>query len=80
MEKIWIQSHDKHPGTANWKSWCQICQDLKNRIIIKPFVEKAFWEETKAFLRSKAASVAVKRGKTPVNWIFQSPTRHHHRH
>jgi hypothetical protein len=38
-------------------------------------VEKAFWDEIKSFLQSKAASVALKRGKTPVNWIFQSPTR-----
>ncbi len=44
-------------------------------------MEKAFWDETKTFLQSKVASVALKRGKTPVNWIFQSPTRHgcHHR-
>jgi hypothetical protein len=33
-------------------------------------VEKAFWDETKSFLQSKAASVALKREKTPVNWIF----------
>ncbi len=39
-------------------------------------MEKAFWDETKSFLQSKVASVALKRGKTPVNWIFQSPTRH----
>jgi hypothetical protein len=36
-------------------------------------VEKAFWDETKSFLLSKVASAALKRGKTPVNWIFQSP-------
>jgi hypothetical protein len=39
-------------------------------------VEKAFWDETKSFLQSKVTSVASERGKTPVNWIFQSPTRH----
>ena len=39
-------------------------------------MEKAFWDETKSFLQSKVASVASERGKTPVNWIFQSPTRH----
>jgi hypothetical protein len=33
-------------------------------------VEKAFWDETKSFLQSKATSVALKRGKTSVNWIF----------
>jgi hypothetical protein len=38
-------------------------------------VEKAFWDETKSFLQSKVASVALKRGKTPVNWDFQSPRR-----
>jgi hypothetical protein len=38
-------------------------------------VEKAFWDETKSFFQSKVASVALMRGKTPVNWIFQSPTR-----
>jgi hypothetical protein len=39
-------------------------------------VEKAFWDETKSFLIPKVASVALQRGKTPVNWILQSPTRH----
>jgi hypothetical protein len=38
-------------------------------------VEKAFWDETKSYLQSKVASVALKRGKTPGNWIFQSPRR-----
>ncbi len=91
MEKIWIQNPGsgmeknriRDPGSGinildqqNWKSRRQICQDLKNRVIIEPFVEKAFWYETKSFLQSKAASLALKRGKTPVNWIFHSPTRH----
>jgi hypothetical protein len=69
------------PDQQNWKSCRQIYKDLKNRIIIEPFVEKAFWDETKSFLKSKVTSVALKREKTPVNWIFQSPTRHgrHHR-
>ncbi len=90
MEKIWIQDlgsgmekiriRDMGSGInilnqQNWKSCCQICQDLKNRVVIEPNVEKAFWDETKSFLPSKAASVALKRGKTPVTWIFQSPTR-----
>jgi hypothetical protein len=96
MEKIWIQDlgfgmekiriRDPRfginiPDQQNWKSCRQICKDLKNRIIIEPFVEKAFWDETKSFFQSKVASVALKRGKTPVNCIFQSPTRHgrHHR-
>ncbi len=30
----------------------------------------------KSFLQFKVASVASERGKTSVNWIFQSPTRH----
>ncbi len=38
-------------------------------------MEKAFWDKTKSFLQSKVASVGSERGKTPVNWIFQSPTR-----
>jgi hypothetical protein len=38
-------------------------------------VDKAFWNKTKSFLGYKAESVALKRGKTAVNWIFQSPTR-----
>ncbi len=63
------------PDQQNWKFCRQICQDLKNRIIIKPFVEKAFCDKTKSFLQSKVASVASERGKTSVNWIFQSPTR-----
>ncbi len=91
MEKIWIQNPGygmeknriRDPGSGinipdqqNWKSRRQICQDLKNRVIIESFVEKAFWDGTKSFLQSKAASLALKRGKTPVNWIFHSPTRH----
>ena len=77
MEKIWIRdpgSGINIPDQQNWKSRRQICWDLKNRVIIEPFVEKAFWDETKSFLPSKAASAALKRGKTPVNWIFHSPT------
>jgi hypothetical protein len=38
-------------------------------------VEKAFWDRTKSFLQYKARSVALKRGKTAMNWTFQSPTR-----
>ncbi len=91
MEKIWIQDPGSGmekisirdpgfginiPDQQNWKFRRQIFQDLKNWIIIEPFVEKAFWDETEPFLQSKVASVALKRGKTPVNWIFQSSTRH----
>ncbi len=90
MEKIWIQypgsgmenilirdseSGINIPDQKKWKFCRQICQDLKNRIIIKPFVEKTFWDKTKSFLQYKIASVASERGKTSVNWIFQSPTR-----
>ncbi len=89
-EKIWIQypgsgmgnilirdsgSGINIPDQQNWKFRRQICQELKKQIIIEPFVEKAFWDKTKSFLQSKIASVASERGKTPVNWIFQSPTR-----
>ncbi len=63
------------PDQQNWKFRRQICQDLKNQIIIEPFVKKAFLDKTKSFLQSKIASVASERGKTPVNWIFQSLTR-----
>ncbi len=78
MEKIWIQdgknldpeSGINIPDQQNLKSRRQICWDLKNRVIIEPLVEKAFRDETKSFLPSKAASAALKRGKTPVNWIF----------
>jgi hypothetical protein len=35
----------------------------------------AHLEKAKAFLQYKAASVALKRGKTALNWIFQSLTR-----
>ncbi len=90
MEKIWIQylgsgmgniriqdsgSAINIPDQQNWKFHRQICWDLKNGIIIEPFVEKAFWDEIMSFLQSKVASVVSERGKTPVNWIFQSPTR-----
>jgi hypothetical protein len=62
MEKIWIQDPGsgmgniqiRDPGSGinipdqqNWKFRRQICKDFKNRKIIKPFVEKAFWDETK---------------------------------
>ena len=80
MEKIRIRDPRfgiTIPDQQNWKSCRQIC--LKNRILIEPFVEKAFWDETKSVLQSKVASVSLKRGKTPVNWIFQSLTRHGHR-
>ncbi len=58
MEKIWIR--DQVSGInirdqQNWKSRRQICLDLKNQIITEPFVEKAFWEETKSYLQSKVA-------------------------
>jgi hypothetical protein len=33
-------------------------------------VEKAFWDETKSFLQSKAASVALKRGKNTCKLDF----------
>ncbi len=84
MEKIRIRdpgSGINIPDQQNWKFCRQICEVLKNRIIIEPFVEKAFWDENKSFLQSQVASVALKRGKTPVNWIFRSPKRHgrHHR-
>jgi hypothetical protein len=38
-------------------------------------VDKAFWDKTKLFLQYKATSVELKRGKTPVIQIFQSPRR-----
>jgi hypothetical protein len=79
MEKIRIRdpgSGINIPDQKNWKFCHQICKDFKNRIIIEIFVEKAFWDETKSFLLFKVALVALQRGKTPVNWIFQSPTRH----
>jgi hypothetical protein len=47
----------------------------KNQLKIKSSVDKEFWVETKSFLQYKAASLALKKGKTPVNWIFQSPRR-----
>ncbi len=45
------------------KSRRQICEDLKNWIKIKSFVDKAFWDKVESFLHCKAASVALKRGK-----------------
>ncbi len=38
-------------------------------------MDKAFWDETKSFLQYKAASVELKRRKTPVNQFFRSPRR-----
>ncbi len=66
---------DKHPRSAKLEISSPNLLGLKNQIIIKPFVEKAFCDKTKPFLQSKVASVASERGKTPLNWIFQSPTR-----
>jgi hypothetical protein len=45
----------------------------RNQIKIKSSVDKAFW--TKSFLQYKAATVELKRAKTPVNQFFQSPRR-----
>jgi hypothetical protein len=45
LEKIWIRdpgSGINIPDQQNWKFCHHICQDSKNRIIIKHFVEKAF--------------------------------------
>ncbi len=47
----------------------------RNQIKIKSSVDKAFWDNTKSFLQYKAASVELKRGKTPVKLFFQSPRR-----
>jgi hypothetical protein len=59
---------DKHPGSATLEILLPNLLEPNNNEI---FGEKAFWGETKSFLQSKAASVALKRGKkTPVNWIF----------
>jgi hypothetical protein len=67
MEKVWIQDPGsgmgniriRDPGSGinipdrpNWKFCRQIRLDLKNQIKIEPFVEKAFWDETKSFLQS----------------------------
>jgi hypothetical protein len=38
-------------------------------------VDKAFWDETESFLKYKAASLELKRGKTRVNQFFQFPGR-----
>jgi hypothetical protein len=47
----------------------------KNQIKIKSSMDKTFWDETRSFLQYKAASVELKRRKTPVNQFFQSPRR-----
>jgi hypothetical protein len=91
MEKFWIQDPgsgmeklrirdpsfwDKHPGSAKLDISSPNLLGLKEPNNNRTFVEKAFWDETKSFLQSKAALLALKRGKTPVNWIFQSPASH----
>jgi len=38
-------------------------------------VDKVFWDETESFLKYTAASMELKRGKTPVNQFFQFPGR-----
>jgi hypothetical protein len=66
---------DKHPRSAKLEIVSPNLLGLKESTIIEPFVQKAFWDETKSFLQSKFESVVIKRGNTPVNLIFQSPTR-----
>ncbi len=43
----------------------------RNQIKIKSSVDKAFWDRTKSFLQFKAASVELKKWKTPVNQFFK---------
>jgi hypothetical protein len=64
---------DKHPGSAKLEILSPNLLEPNNN---RTLCGKGILGETKSVLQSKVASVALKRGKTPVNWIFQSPTRH----
>ncbi len=55
--------------------WNFLAEFAINQIKIKSSVDKAFWDETESFLQNKAASVELKREKTPVNQFCQSPRR-----
>jgi hypothetical protein len=65
MEKIWIQDlgsgiwdpEETSQSSKTGNLLAKFARTFKNRIMIKPFVETAFWDETKSFLQSKAASV-----------------------
>ncbi len=64
------------PDQQNWESSRQNLLGLKEPNNNQTLCGKAIWDETKSFLQSKPTSVALKRRKTPVNWIFKSPTWH----
>ena len=55
--------------------WNFFAAFARNQIKFKSSVDKAFLDKTKSFLQYNAASVEVKRGKTPVNQFFQSSRR-----
>jgi hypothetical protein len=76
MEKFGSRIRDKHPGSAKVEISSPNLLGLKEPNNNQTLCGKAFCHKIKSFLQSKATSVALKRGKTPINWIFKSPTRH----
>jgi hypothetical protein len=71
-----MRIRDKHPRSAKLEILLPNLLGLKEPKNNQTLCGKAFRDETKSFLQSKVTSVTSERGKTPVNWIFQSPTRH----
>jgi hypothetical protein len=67
---------DKHPKSAKLEIPSPNLLGLKEPNNNQTLCGKAFWDKIKSFLPRKATTVVLKRGKTPVNGIFQSPTRH----
>jgi hypothetical protein len=58
------------PDQQNWKSRRQICWDLKNRVIIKPFVEKAFWDE-----KGRISGVKERKNTCKLDFSLSNKTR-----
>jgi hypothetical protein len=65
-----LDIRDKHPASAKLDTSSPNLLGLKEPNINQTLCGKGILGETKSFLQSKAPSVALKRGKTPVNWMF----------
>jgi hypothetical protein len=65
----------KHPGPATMEISSSNFLGLQELNKNQTLCGKAFWDETKSFLQSKAAAVALKERKTTYELDFLSPTR-----
>jgi hypothetical protein len=80
MEKFGSGFWDKHPGSATLEISSPNLLRRREPNNNQTLHGKHFGM-TRSFLQSKAASEALKRGQTPVNWIFflQQDDRRRHR-